>query len=120
LPSLHWFLSAQTFARYALEFPLFGAANQRGRDPWEQPQVGRLERHFEKVSIADTDGQVLVVYHADAGSASALALERLAPAPRLAPSTNCDAASAVGAAMLQDILFLFSLMQKVTSTPCGR
>ena len=47
--------------------------------------VGRLELRFEKLSLADTDGQILVIYHAEAGSASAQALSRLAAsAPPLA------------------------------------
>jgi transcriptional regulator with XRE-family HTH domain len=49
------------------------------------PQVGRLALQFEKLSIADTDGQVLVIYHAKPGGASAQALARLAAsAPPLA------------------------------------
>jgi len=40
------------------------------------PEVGDLELHREKLIVAGTDGQLLVIYHADpaTGSAQALAL----------------------------------------------
>jgi transcriptional regulator with XRE-family HTH domain len=41
------------------------------------PQVGLLELRREKLVIADTDGQLLVVYHAEAGSESARSLALL-------------------------------------------
>ena len=41
------------------------------------PEVGDLELHREKLIVAGTDGQVLVIYHADPGTASAQALNLL-------------------------------------------
>jgi hypothetical protein len=41
-------------------------------------QVGELERHYENLQIAGTDGQTLIIYHADPGSRTAQALELLA------------------------------------------
>jgi hypothetical protein len=38
------------------------------------PEVGDLTLHREKLNIAGTDGQVLVIYHAEPGTASADAL----------------------------------------------
>lgn len=41
------------------------------------PEVGDLELHREKLVVAGTEGQVLVIYHADPGTASAQALALL-------------------------------------------
>jgi transcriptional regulator with XRE-family HTH domain len=41
------------------------------------PDVGPLELRREKLSIGDTDGQLLVIYHAEPGSASARSLALL-------------------------------------------
>jgi transcriptional regulator with XRE-family HTH domain len=41
------------------------------------PQVGELELHYENLQIAGTDGQTLIVYHAEPGSPTAQALELL-------------------------------------------
>jgi hypothetical protein len=41
------------------------------------PEVGDLELHREKLIVAGTEGQVLVIYHADPGTASAEALALL-------------------------------------------
>ncbi|MGH3298270.1 MAG: helix-turn-helix transcriptional regulator [Trebonia sp.] len=41
------------------------------------PEVGDLELHREKLIVAGTDGQVLVIYHADPGTPSAQALDLL-------------------------------------------
>jgi transcriptional regulator with XRE-family HTH domain len=41
------------------------------------PEVGRLELHREKLIVAGTDDLVLVIYHADPGTASAQALALL-------------------------------------------
>jgi len=43
----------------------------------EHPDVGPLELRHEKLTIAGTDGQTLVAYHAEFGSPSAQALELL-------------------------------------------
>jgi transcriptional regulator with XRE-family HTH domain len=42
------------------------------------PVAGPLELHYEKLAVTDGDGLTLVVFHADPGSPSAAALERLA------------------------------------------
>jgi transcriptional regulator with XRE-family HTH domain len=44
------------------------------------PQLGLLELHREKLPIGDSGGQVLVIYHAEPGSAAARALTRLGAA----------------------------------------
>ena len=44
------------------------------------PEEGPLELWREKLPIGDSGGQLLVMYHAEPGSESARALERLAPA----------------------------------------
>jgi transcriptional regulator with XRE-family HTH domain len=41
------------------------------------PEVGDLELHREKLIVAGTDGQVLVVYHTDPGTPTAQALNLL-------------------------------------------
>jgi transcriptional regulator with XRE-family HTH domain len=41
------------------------------------PQVGELELHYENLQIAGTDGQTLIIYHADPGSRTAQALALL-------------------------------------------
>ena len=38
------------------------------------PQAGELDLHYENLQIAGTDGQTLVIYHADPGSPTAQAL----------------------------------------------
>lgn len=53
-------------------------ARKSGTRTFMHPRVGRLELGFEKLALTDTDGQVLVVYHAEPGSASAQALAQLA------------------------------------------
>ena len=55
------------------------------------PQVGELELHYENLQISGTDGQALIIYHADAGSHTAQALAVLATlasegAPSSAPA----------------------------------
>ncbi len=42
------------------------------------PEAGPLELWREKLPIGDSGGQLLVIYHAEPGSDSARALERLA------------------------------------------
>jgi transcriptional regulator with XRE-family HTH domain len=41
------------------------------------PEVGELDLHYENLQIAGTDGQTLIVYHADPGSPTAQALALL-------------------------------------------
>jgi transcriptional regulator with XRE-family HTH domain len=57
------------------------------------PEAGSLALWREKLPVGDSGGQLLVIYHAEPGSDSAQALERLAPAE---PALT-GAASAVGA-----------------------
>jgi hypothetical protein len=59
------------------------------------PEVGPLALWREKLPVGDSDGQVLVVYHAEPGSDSARALERLAPAATaMADTESADTESA--------------------------
>ncbi len=51
------------------------------------PEVGALDLRLEKLPIADSDGQLLVIYHAESGSPSATALARLAEVPAARLST---------------------------------
>ena len=53
----------------------------------EHPQVGELHLNREKLTVGDTDGIMLVIYHADAGSDTADKLALLASAA-LAPAYN--------------------------------
>ncbi|WP_369362528.1 helix-turn-helix domain-containing protein [Streptomyces sp. CG4] len=48
-----------------------------GRMRLRHPQVGLLELRREKLPINDSGGQILAIYHAEPGSASARALESL-------------------------------------------
>ena len=47
----------------------------------EHPVVGPLELSAEKLPIADTDRQLLIIFHAEPGSRSAQALDELTGAP---------------------------------------
>ena len=58
----------------------------------EHPQVGELILGREKLAIAGTDGQLLVIYHAQPGTSSA---EKLALLASLANSTATVASDAV-------------------------
>jgi transcriptional regulator with XRE-family HTH domain len=49
-----------------------------GRSQLDHPQLGPLDLGYEKLPIAGTDAQTLVVYHADAGTRTAQALALLA------------------------------------------
>jgi transcriptional regulator with XRE-family HTH domain len=57
------------------------------------PQVGMLELRREKLPIGDSGGQLLVIYHAEPGSASARSLARLGS---LAATDTAPAAGARG------------------------
>ncbi|OLE23937.1 MAG: transcriptional regulator [Actinobacteria bacterium 13_1_20CM_3_71_11] len=61
----------QLWARHDVK-PLAGAATRI-----RHPQVGLLELRREKLPIADSDGQILVIYHAEPGSESARSLALL-------------------------------------------
>lgn len=56
------------------------------------PEVGDLELHREKLIVAGTEGQVLVIYHADPGTTSAQALALLGS---IAASSDIPAAEGV-------------------------
>jgi transcriptional regulator with XRE-family HTH domain len=60
------------------------------------PEVGPLALWREKLPVGDSDGQVLVIYHAEPGSASASALEGLVSA---APATAAAAPATTGPAL---------------------
>jgi transcriptional regulator with XRE-family HTH domain len=57
------------------------------------PEAGPLELWREKLPIGDSGGQLLVMYHAEPGSQSAGALERLAQARVLTGPAAADGAS---------------------------
>ena len=53
------------------------------------PQVGELELHYENLQIAGTEGQALIIYHADPGSRTTQALALLGtPATDSSPSST--------------------------------
>jgi transcriptional regulator with XRE-family HTH domain len=60
------------------------------------PQAGPLELWREKLPIGDSGGQLLVLYHAEPGSDSARALERLAPAGTAQTGAAAPTGPAVG------------------------
>jgi hypothetical protein len=49
-----------------------------GKRLLHHPLVGELELFHEKLAVTGTDGHLLVIHHAEPGSASERALERLA------------------------------------------
>lgn len=49
-----------------------------GTSEWVHPVVGAMTLRFEKLAVTGTDGQVLVVYHAEPGPPSHAALGRMA------------------------------------------
>jgi transcriptional regulator with XRE-family HTH domain len=49
-----------------------------GRRHMYHPRVGELELHYENLQISGTDGQTLIIYHADPGSRTEQALALLA------------------------------------------
>jgi transcriptional regulator with XRE-family HTH domain len=52
-----------------------------GRRHMHHPQVGELELHYEHLQVSGTDGQTLIIYHADPGSRTEQALALLATLP---------------------------------------
>ena len=52
-----------------------------GTSEWVHPEVGAMTLNFEKLAVNGSDGHLLVVYHAEPGSASHVALGRLAQMP---------------------------------------
>jgi len=59
----------------------------------DHPRVGMLELTRQKLPIGDSGGQLLVIYHAEAGSASAAALRELgASASALEATTQSEPA----------------------------
>jgi hypothetical protein len=59
----------------------------------QHPQVGEMYLRREKLDIAATDGQQLVIYHAEPGTDSAQALALLGS---IAATARRDAATAAG------------------------
>jgi transcriptional regulator with XRE-family HTH domain len=57
-----------------------------GRRLLHHPVVGDLELFHEKLAVSGTDGHLLVIHHAEPGSASEAALSRLAQSALGAPS----------------------------------
>lgn len=53
-----------------------------GTSEWVHPEVGKMTLSFEKLAVTGSDGQLLVVYHAEPGTPSNAALGRLAIALR--------------------------------------
>lgn len=49
-----------------------------GKRLLHHPLVGDIELFHEKLAVAGTDGHLLVIHHAEPGSPSAVALQRLA------------------------------------------
>jgi transcriptional regulator with XRE-family HTH domain len=68
------------------------------------PQVGLLDLRREKLPIGGTDGQLLVIYHAEAGSVSARQLALLGPVkgPAEGPAKGSVDKSATGSASATD------------------
>jgi transcriptional regulator with XRE-family HTH domain len=62
---------ARLWARHDVRAPAGGTARLR------HPQVGPLELRREKLPVGGTDGQLLVIYHAERGSESARSLALL-------------------------------------------
>jgi transcriptional regulator with XRE-family HTH domain len=72
-------LFRQLWARHDVK-PLAGGAMRM-----RHPQVGMLELRREKLPIGDSDGQLLVIYHAEPGSESARSLALLGSLASEAP-----------------------------------
>jgi transcriptional regulator with XRE-family HTH domain len=62
------------------------------------PRVGQLDLHREKLPIGGSDGQLLVIYHAEAGSVSARRLALLSPAIALVAAPDPGTATDTGTA----------------------
>jgi transcriptional regulator with XRE-family HTH domain len=65
------------------------------------PQVGELELHYEHLQISGTDGQTLIIYHADPGSHTAQALALLANLAADASANSTPAQKTATGAELQ-------------------
>jgi transcriptional regulator with XRE-family HTH domain len=76
------------WARHDVKPLAGGAARLR------HPEVGLLELRREKLPIGDSDGQLLVIYHAEPGSESARALARLATSHDIKPGALSGPAGA--------------------------
>lgn len=68
-------MKSDRFRRLWAQQDVVRRAGSRAR--MRHPEVGDLELHREKLIIAGTEDQVLVIYHADPGTASARALALL-------------------------------------------
>ena len=58
-----------------------------GVSRWLHPEVGELELRHEKFLVTGAEGQIMIMYHAEPGSPSQLALRRLADISRRSGST---------------------------------
>ncbi|GIL36727.1 helix-turn-helix transcriptional regulator [Phycicoccus sp. DTK01] len=58
-----------------------------GTSEWVHPDVGAMTLGFEKLAVNGSDGHLLVVYHAEPGTPSHDALQRLVPADPEHPSS---------------------------------
>jgi len=77
-------LASEPFRRYWARHDVRALAG--GQVRMRHPQAGLLELRREKLPVSDTDGQVLVIYHAEPGSDSARSLDRLRAEPDAAPA----------------------------------
>ncbi|MEU5563344.1 helix-turn-helix domain-containing protein [Micromonospora musae] len=68
-------LKSERFRRLWARQDIVGRAS--GQTRLHHPEVGDLDLHREKLIVAGTDNQVLVIYHAEPGTASAEALALL-------------------------------------------
>jgi transcriptional regulator with XRE-family HTH domain len=83
-------LASEPFRRYWARHDVKALAG--GPVRMRHPQAGLLELRREKLPVSDTDGQVLVIYHAEPGSDSARSLDRLRGEPDAAPAASGQAA----------------------------
>ncbi|MEU3826693.1 helix-turn-helix transcriptional regulator [Streptomyces sp. NPDC029080] len=80
-------LASDTFRRLWARHDVSALAG--GTMRLRHPRLGPLELRREKLPLSDSGGQILAVYHAEPGSASALALDALASSePAQAPRTS--------------------------------
>jgi transcriptional regulator with XRE-family HTH domain len=73
------------------------ARTSGGRRHMYHPQVGELELHYENLQISGTDGETLIIYHADPGSRTHQALALLSTLANRSPRTPPGRATGTGA-----------------------
>ncbi len=86
-------LASESFRRFWARHDVKPLAGTMVR--MRHPQVGMLELRREKLSIGDSDGQLLVIHHAEPDSGSARSLARLVSlaATGKAPGTAAERAA---------------------------